>query len=85
MKVTLNDMITQVDEVKQKIAVGHALVGFLKTRYISRDGLPPQSQIAYERSTVTEEVIHEVIAMIEDKTERASAQLDSSLKEIVNE
>ena len=85
MKVTINDMITQIDEIKQKIAVGNALVGFLKTRYLSRDGLPPQSKISYERSTVTEDVIHEVIAMIESKTEKADKHLQTTLKEIVND
>ena len=85
MKVTINDMIIQIDEIKQKIAVGNALVGFLKTRYLSRDGLPPQSKIAYERSTVTEDVIHEVITMIESKTEKADKQLQTTLKEIIND
>ena len=85
MKLTLEDMLVAVDEAKQKIAVQVALVGFLRTRYVSRDGLPPQSQIAYDRSIVTEEVVYEVINELERKIEKQQKELDSTLKEIVND
>lgn len=78
-------MLVAVDEAKQKIAVQVALVGFLRTRYVSRDGLPPQSQIAYDRSTVTEEVVYEVINELEREIEKKQKELDSTLKEIVND
>lgn len=85
MSITINDMIRDIDETKQKIAVGHALIGFLRTRYVSRDGLPPQSQIAYDRSTVTEDVVYEVIGMLESKVEKAETQLQTILKEKVDD
>lgn len=85
MKITLEDMMVSVDELKQKIAVQTALVGFLRTRYVSRDGLPPQSYISYERSTVTEEVVYEVINELERLIEKQQKELNSTLKEIVNE
>ena len=85
MKLTLEDMLVAVDEAKQKLAVQVALVGFLRTRYVSRDGLPPQSRIAYDRSTVTEEVVYEVINELEREIEKKQKELDSTLKEIVND
>lgn len=85
MKLTLEDMMIAVDELKQKIAVQTALVGFLRTRYVSRDGLPPQSYISYERSTVTEDVVYEVINELERLIEKQQKELNSTLKEIVND
>lgn len=84
MDVKLKDLLRNVDEMKQEIAVKKALVGFLKTRYLSRDGMPPQSSIAYERSTVTEDVILDQTINMERDIERLEKKLEATLEEHVN-
>lgn len=84
MEIKLKDLLVSIDESKQKVAVKRALVGFLKARYLSRDGLPPQSHIAYERATVTEDVIHEVIVNLEKEVKQEENLLNASLQETIN-
>ena len=84
MEIKIKDLLVSIDESKQKIAVKKALVGFLKARYLSRDGLPAQSHIAYERSTVTEDVIHEVIVNLEKEVKQEENRLTASLQETIN-
>lgn len=84
MSVTVQSLIKSIDESKQKIAVHKALVGFLKSRYLSRDGLPPQSTISYERSTVTEDVVEFCILDLERKIKQEEASLEATLQENIN-
>ena len=71
----LKDIIKSVDEAAQ------TLVGFLKARYLSRDGLEPQSYISYERSTVTEDVIIECIREIESDISSSEKSIKATLEE----
>ena len=84
MDVRIQDILISVDEAKQKIAVKRAMVGFLKTRYMSRDGLDPQSYIKYDRSTVTEDVIHEVVSEMEKQITQEESKLQATLQEKLN-
>ena len=84
MSITVQDLIKSIDESKQKIAVHKALMGFLKSRYLSRDGLPPQSTISYERSTVTEDVIEFCILDLEKKIKQEEAALEATLQEDID-
>lgn len=74
------DIVKQVDELKQKIAVKKAMIGFLKTRYMGRDGLSPQSTIQYERSTVTEDIVHECVMDLEKEVDREEKLLKATLE-----
>ena len=82
---TVGSILTEIDELKQKLAIKKALAGFLRTRYLSRDGLAPQSTIAYERSVVTEDVIIEVLSDMETLIETEEKQLMATLKENISE
>ena len=84
MEISIKDILISVDESKQKIAVKKAIVGFLKTRYMSRDGLDPQSYIQYERSTVTEDVIYEVVSDLEKDIKEEENRLQATLQEKIN-
>ena len=84
MEISIKDILISVDESKQKIAVKKAIVGFLKTRYMSRDGLDPQSYIQYERSTVTEDVIYEVVSDLEKEIKEEENRLQATLQEKIN-
>ena len=77
---SLADIIQNVDESKQKIAVLRAIAGMLRTRYLSRDGLPAQATIAYERSTVTAEVIELVIYETEAAADKLQKEVDATLQ-----
>ena len=85
MDVKIKDLLRSIDEDKQKIAVKKAMVGFLRARYLSRDGLPPQSSISYERSSVTEDVILEVVSDMERDIENNENSLTATLEEVINE
>lgn len=82
MKV--KDIIKGIDEAKQRLAVKKALVGFLRTRYLSRDGLDPQAFISYERSTVTEDVILEITNELEREIASEEANITATLEEGVD-
>ena len=84
MNITVNDLIRSIDESKQKIAVKRALIGFLRTRYLSRDGLPPQSTISYDRSVVTEDVVEECILTLEKEVETEETALKATLQEDID-
>ena len=84
MEITLQDLLRSIDEQKQKIAVKKALVGFLRTRYLTRDGLPAQSTIAYDRSVVTGDVILEVVSNMESEIEKEEKQLQATLQETID-
>lgn len=84
MEISLKDVLVSIDEAKQKLAVKKAMIGFLKTRYMSRDGLEPQSYIKYERSTVTEDVIYEVVSELEKAVKAEEASLTATLQEKIN-
>lgn len=84
MEISIKDILISVDESKQKIAVKRAMVGFLKTRYMSRDGLDPQSYIKYERSVVTEDVIYEVVSEMEKQIKTEEKALQATLQEKIN-
>ena len=85
MSIKIKDVIKGIDESKQKIAVKKALSGFLKARYLSRDGLDPQARITYDRSTVTEDIIIEWINEIDREIQTLENTLKATLEEDVNE
>ena len=84
MSLKIKEVLKSIDEQRQKIAVKKALTGFLRTRYLSRDGLEPQSVIAYDRSTVTEDVILEILSEMERTIEKEEQALAATLEENVN-
>ena len=84
MSLTVQDLIKSIDESKQKIAVQKALIGFLRSRYLSRDGLPPQASISYDRSTVTEDVIEFCILELEKTVNTEEAALAATLEEDIS-
>ena len=84
MSLSIKDVLVSVNEAKQKIAVKKALVGFLRTRYMSRDGLNPQSYIQYDRSTVMEDIIHEVASELDKEIKAAELALQATLQEKIN-
>ena len=84
MEIKLKDILVSIDEAKQKVAVKKAMVGFLKTRYLSRDGLDPQSYIKYDRSVVTEDVIYEVIRDMEKEIQKEEDSLQATLEEKID-
>ena len=84
MEIRIKDILISVDESKQKIAVKRAMVGFLKTRYMSRDGLEPQSHIKYDRSVVTEDVVYEVVSEMEKQIKEEESRLIATLQEKIN-
>lgn len=84
MEVSIKDLLVSIDEAKQSIAVKKACIGFLKTRYMSRDGLPPQSFIKYDRSTVTEDVIYEVVTEMEKEVKAQEQKLKATLEERID-
>ena len=84
MELSIKDVLISIDESKQKLAVKKALIGFLKTRYMSRDGLDPQSYIKYDRSTVTEDIIYEVVRDLEKEVQQEEQSLNATLEEKIN-
>ena len=84
MSLKIKEVLKSIDEQRQKIAVKKALTGFLRTRYLSRDGLEPQSVITYDRSTVTEDVILETLSEMERTIEKEEQALAATLEENVN-
>lgn len=84
MSLKIKEVLKSIDEQRQKIAVKKALTGFLRTRYLSRDGLEPQSVITYDRSTVTEDVILEILSEMERTIEKEEQALAATLEETVN-
>ena len=81
----VEELMTAVDEMKQKIAVDKALIAFLRTRYVSVDGNKPKNRISFERSFVTEEVVEEVIMGLTSCMEAREKLLEATLKgEVAN-
>jgi hypothetical protein len=51
---------------------------------MSRDGLDPQSYIQYDRSTVVEDIIHEVASELDKEIKAAELALQATLQEKIN-
>ena len=85
MPKTVESLFIELDELKQKIAIKKALAGFLRTRYMSRDGLPPQSTIAYDRSVVTEDVVFEIVGELEKESEDMETAVQAFLQETLDD
>lgn len=80
---TLADALAQIRELKERAAVNLALVGVLRTRYLPRDGTAAQAHIACDGSPVTERMLDEMAAELEEAAKEMIDQAGKSLAEAV--
>ena len=80
---TLADVLFNIRELKERAAVHMALVGVLKTRYLPRDSMPAQNHIACDGSAVSEQVLDEIAAELEEQAKEMAQQADALLAEAV--
>lgn len=80
---TLGDVVAEVRELKERAAVHMAVVGILRTRYLPRDSMPAQAHIACDGAPVSERVLDEIAAEIEEQAKEMVQQADATLSEAV--
>jgi hypothetical protein len=83
-KRTVENMLVEIDELKQRAAVKNALCAYLRMRYLSCDGVDAQGRIAYDRSTVTEDVIEGIAKELETEVSDIRKDVEIFLKETIN-
>ena len=69
-KKTVGDMLQEISELEQRVAIQQQLVLILRSRYLPRDSSPdPAAQIPCNGAPVSTDVIEEVVEELEDGIE----------------
>lgn len=69
-KKTVGDMLQEISELEQRVAVQQQLVLILRSRYLPRDSSPdPAARIPCNGAPVSTDVIEEVVEELEDGIE----------------
>jgi len=78
---TLNDVLLQIKELKERTAVYSLLISILKTRYLTRDTGDALAKISCEGAPVSEAVIEAIITEFEKYIKQTNKAVDMQLKE----
>ena len=79
---TIENLLQKIKDMREKSAVKKALCGFLRGRYLPRDGHPAHMTItAEDGSVVSEDVLIEEAAALEQE----AADIDAELTIILSE
>lgn len=69
-KKTVGDMLQEISELEQRVAIQQQLVLILRSRYLPRDSSPdPAARIPCNGAPVSTDVIEEVVEELEDGIE----------------
>ena len=69
-KKTVGDMLQEISELEQRVAIQQQLVLILRSRYLPRDSSPdPAARIPCNGAPVSIDVIEEVVEELEDGIE----------------
>ena len=66
-KKTVGDALNDIKDLQQRAWVQKAIIGILRSRYMTRDGVEqPQAHISCEGAPVSEDLIEEMVCELEE-------------------
>jgi uncharacterized protein YaaN involved in tellurite resistance len=73
---TVGQVLNEVKELNERIAVHEALSSYLRTRYLPRDSMASQAKLVCDYGPVSEAMVEEVAQELEE----AATEMRKSLK-----
>ena len=70
-KTTVGRAMEQIQDMEERIAITRALIGYLRTRYLSRDSMMATSKITNKGKPVSEASIRVYVEELEEAVEEA--------------